>query len=176
MVFGYLSLDLMCLWLSDFCGLYAWDGCLCSLIWRKMSDFCVLCSWEMVFIRIGVVKLWDFCCLCAWEGCLCSLVWWKWVIFVYYVIEKVVCVVWLGEIECLLMSMCMRMMIMWPATVKKSEFWCLCAWEGHLCELFYWNWMILMYVCLRRLLMWSGLVKLSEFYVLEFVGLWSVMV
>ena len=139
MVYGFWILEFgsnvfVLIKLSDFCGLYAWDGCLCSLIWLKMSNFCVLC---------------------AWEGCLCSLVWWKWVIFVYYVLEKTVCVVWLGEVECLLMSMCMRVMIMWHATAKISEFeafvlekgicmscfseiewfWCMCAWEGCLCGL-----------------------------------------
>ena len=108
MVFGYLSLDLMCLWLSDFCGLYAWDGCLCSLIWRKMSDFCVLCSWEMVFLRFGLVKLSDFCWLCAWEGCLCSLFWWNWVSFDVYVHENDDSVICDDENGWILCTVCLR--------------------------------------------------------------------
>ena len=127
----------------------------------------------------------DFCVLCAWEGCLCSMVWWKCAIFVYYVLEKVVCVVWFDEIECLLMYMCMRMMILWSVMTKMGEFCVLCAWEGCLCSLIWWSWVsfddyvhenddsvacdgedkwILMPLCLRRANVWVVLVKMSDFW------------
>ena len=122
------------------------------------------------------MKLSVFWCICAWEWWFCDLWWRKWVNFVYCVLEKAVCVVWFGEVECLLMTMCMRMMILWPATVKISEFWCpLCLRRANV-------WVVLVkmsdFWCMCA---WEGcyvvcLAKLSEFYVIEFIGLWSVMV
>ena len=89
-------------------------------------------------------------------------------VFVVYVLEKLVCVVWFGENEWILCTMCLRRLFVWSNLVKLSVFWCLCAWENGVCVICIvedkWD---LSVVCLRNMfcvLYWK---RLSEF-----CGLW----